>query len=82
MARKSWFEDARGKSTVTNSNSSYTIYSSFLLSTSERYIDQKKNTQFKYSTRKSGGTKPMLMTVAGIQSFPVWVGVREASFCP
>ena len=33
-------------------------------------IDQKKKTRFKKSTRKSGGTKPKLITVAGMNSFP------------
>ena len=37
---------------------------------SERKIDQKKKTQFKYKTLKIGGTNAMLTAVAGTHSFP------------
>jgi hypothetical protein len=33
-------------------------------------MDQKKKTQFKYSTLKRGGTNARLIAVAGTQSFP------------
>jgi hypothetical protein len=39
--------------------------------TRDKYMDQKKNTAFKYSTRRIGGTNPMLITVAGTHNFPV-----------
>lgn len=34
-------------------------------------MDQKKNTTLRYKTRRRGGTKAMLIIVAGTQSFPV-----------
>lgn len=39
--------------------------------TRDRYMDQKKNTAFRYNTRRIGGTYPMLITVAGTHNFPV-----------
>ena len=41
-----------------------------LLSLMERKILQKKKTQFKYKTRKIGGTNAIFTTVAGTHNFP------------
>jgi hypothetical protein len=52
--------------------------SSLLFNFSDRKIDQKKNTQFKYSTRRIGGTKARLMAVAGTHNFPTKVSEDNA----